>query len=241
VTDRPVALVTGAGHRVGRAFAVALGNRGYDIAVHYHAAEEPAAQTVKEIVSAGGMGETFAEDLTVATGPQSLVSSVIARMKRLDVVINSAALMLRTPVDEVTVDQWDTIFALNLRAPFFVAQAAAKVMTDGGVIINISDLAAYETWPAYVPHAISKLGVVKMTESLARVWGPRLRVNAIAPGAILLPEDWDEEQARKFASTTPLRRIGSPDDAVAAMLYLLDARYVTGETIVVDGGRRIRK
>jgi pteridine reductase len=114
-------------------------------------------------------------------------------------------------------------------------------MTEGGVIINIADLAAYETWPAYVPHAISKAGVVKMTESLARVFAPKLRVNAIAPGAILLPDDWDEQTAKRFASTTPLQRLGSPDDAVAAMLYLLDAGYVTGETIVVDGGRRIRK
>ncbi len=241
MSERQVALVTGAGHRVGRAFALALGRHGYDVAVHYHSAEGPARETVKAIVDAGSNAETFPADLKSPSGPASLVTAVHDRMKRLDVVINSAAVMLRTPVDEVTVDQWDSIFALNLRAPFFVSQAAAKVMTEGGVIINIADLAAYETWPAYVPHAISKAGVVKMTESLARVFGPKLRVNAIAPGAILLPEDWDEEQAKRFASTTPLRRIGSPDDAVQAMLYLLDAKYVTGETIVVDGGRRIRK
>lgn len=241
MSDGRVALVTGAGHRVGRAFAVALGKRGYDVAVHYHAAKEPAAETAKEIEAAGAKAETFSCDLTSADGPATLVADVFDRMKRLDVVINSAAVMLRTPADEVTVEVWDKIFALNLRAPFFIAQAAARVMTEGGVIINISDLAAFETWPAYIPHAISKAGVVKMTESLARVLGPKLRVNSIAPGAILLPDDWDKDQAARFASTTPLRRLGSPDDAVAAMLYLIDARYVTGETIVVDGGRRIRK
>ncbi|MEO5902802.1 MAG: SDR family oxidoreductase [Gemmatimonadaceae bacterium] len=241
MSDKLVALVTGAGHRVGRAFAVALGQRGYDVAVHYHLAAAKAQETVKAIVSAGAVAETFSTDLTSPTGPESLVTAVFDRMTRLDVVINSAAVMLRTPVGEVTVDQWEGMFALNLRAPFFVSQAAAKVMTEGGVIINISDLAAYETWPAYVPHAISKAGVVKMTESLARVFGPKFRVNAIAPGAVLLPDEWDAEQAKRFASTTPLRRIGSPDDAVAAMLYLLEAKYVTGETIVVDGGRRIRK
>jgi len=241
MSERQVALVTGAGHRVGRAFAVALGQRGYDVAVHYHSAKGPAQETVKAIADAGAKAVMFGADLTSPSGPESLVAAVFDRMKRLDVVINSAAVMLRTPVDEVTVDQWDSIFALNLRAPFFVAQAAARVMTEGGVIVNISDLAAYETWPAYVPHTISKAGVVKMTESLARVFGPKLRVNAIAPGAILLPEDWDDDQAKRFASTTPLRRLGSPDDAVAAMLYLIDAKYVTGETIVVDGGRRIRK
>ena len=240
-SERPVALVTGGGHRVGRAFAVALGARGYDVAVHYHSANGPAAETVQAIRAAGGHAEAFSEDLSSPDGPQRLVTSVIGRMKRLDVVINSAAVMLRTPADEITVEQWDSMFALNLRAPFFVAQAAARVMTDGGVIINISDLAAFETWPAYIPHAISKAGVVKMTESLARVLAPGLRVNAIAPGAILLPDDWDEEHAKRFASTTPLGRIGDPADAVAAMLYLIEAKFVTGETIVVDGGRRIRK
>ncbi|HUQ47556.1 MAG TPA: SDR family oxidoreductase [Gemmatimonadaceae bacterium] len=241
MSERKVALVTGAGHRVGRAFAVALGKRGYDVAVHFNAAAEPADETVSLIEEGGGKAQKFSCDLTSADGPATLVKSVFDRMSRLDVVVNSAAVMLRTPVDEIAVDVWDKIFALNLRAPFFVAQAAAKVMAEGGVIINIADLAAYETWPAYVPHAISKAGIVKMTESLARVLAPKLRVNAIAPGAILLPDDWDEETAKKFASTTPLQRLGSPDDAVAAMLYLLDAEYVTGETVVVDGGRRIRK
>lgn len=241
MNDRKVALVTGAGHRVGRAFALALGNRGYDVAVHYNAAEEPAAETVKLIENAGGRAQKFKCDLTSPDGPASLVSNVVERLERLDVVVNSAAIMLRTPIDDITVEVWDKIFALNLRAPFFISQAAARIMDDGGVIINISDLAAFETWPAYIPHAISKAGVVKMTESLARVLAPKVRVNAIAPGAILLPEEWDEEAAKKFASTTPLERLGSPDDAVAAMLYLLDAGYVTGETIVVDGGRRIRK
>lgn len=238
---RKVALVTGAGHRVGRAFAVALGMRGYDVAVHFNSAAKPADETVSLIEQGGGRAQKFSCDLTSADGPATVVQNVFDQMGRLDVVVNSAAVMLRTPVDEIAVDVWDKIFALNLRAPFFVAQAAARVMTDGGVIINIADLAAFETWPAYVPHAISKAGIVKMTESLARVFAPRIRVNAIAPGAILLPDDWDEETSKRFAATTPLRRLGSPDDAVGAMLYLLDAEYVTGETIVVDGGRRIRK
>jgi pteridine reductase len=107
--------------------------------------------------------------------------------------------------------------------------------------VNISDLAAFETWPEYIPHAISKAGVIRMTESLARVLGPDIRVNAIAPGAVLLPEDWDEQHASRFAKTTPLGKIGHPSDVVGALLYLVDAEFVTGETIVVDGGRRIRK
>jgi NAD(P)-dependent dehydrogenase (short-subunit alcohol dehydrogenase family) len=131
--------------------------------------------------------------------------------------------------------------SLNLRAPFFIAQAAAEAMTEGGAIVNISDLAAFETWPSYIPHSISKAGIVKMTEGLARVLAPFIRVNAIAPGAVLLPDDWGEKTGERLSDTTPLRRLGDPQDVVDAMLYLLRAEYVTGETIVVDGGRRIRK
>jgi pteridine reductase len=106
--------------------------------------------------------------------------------------------------------------------------------------VNIADLAAFETWPAYVPHGITKAGVVQMTRALARVLAPRIRVNAVAPGTVLLPPDWDEAAAERLNATTPLRRLGSPDDVVQAVLYLLDADYVTGETIVVDGGRHVR-
>jgi pteridine reductase len=133
------------------------------------------------------------------------------------------------------------MFAVNLRAPFFCAQAAAPHMrARGGAIVNIADLAAYETWPAYVPHGITKAGVVQMTRGLARALAPRVRVNGIAPGAVLLPEGWDEAADERLRSTTPLGRHGSPDDVAQAMLYLLDADFVTGETIVVDGGRHVR-
>ena len=233
--------MTGAGHRVGRALAVALGARKMDVAVHYNAADVDALETVRLIEAAGGKATLFQADLSKPDGPQKLIDSVTSSVGKLDVMVNSAAVMLRTPVGEITVEQWDTIFAINLRAPFFLCQSAPKSMNAGGVIINMSDLAAFETWPGYIPHAMSKAGVVKMTESLSRVLAPNIRVNAIAPGAILLPAEWDEEAARRFSSTTPLQRIGSPEDAVEAMLYLIDAEFVTGETIVVDGGRRVRK
>jgi len=142
----------------------------------------------------------------------------------------------------VTPEVWDAMFALNLRAPFLICQAAAPLMRkDGGAIVNIADLAAFESWPAYIPHSISKAGVVKMTSSLAKALGPSIRVNAIAPGAVLLPKDWDASAADRLISTTPLKRLGNPQDVVGAMLYLLGADYVTGETLIVDGGRHIRK
>ena len=128
-----------------------------------------------------------------------------------------------------------------VRAPFLLAQAAAPDLDRArGAIVNIADLAAFETWPAYIPHGVSKAGVVYVTRALARVLAPNVRVNGIAPGAVLLPEDWREEDAAKLRDTTPLHRIGSPDDVVNAMLYLLSADYMTGETLIVDGGRHVR-
>jgi pteridine reductase len=236
-----VALVTGAGHRLGRAFALALAERGAAVAVHYNASASAAEETVALIRSRGGVAEPFHGNLIDPLCPQTLVDDVVARMGGLDLLVNSAAVMERTPVGEVTIEQWDAMFALNLRAPFFLAQAAAGVMPPGSSIINISDLAAFESWPGYVPHSITKAGIVRMTESLARVLGPDIRVNSIAPGAVLLPEDWNGNEADHLIDTTPLKKVGEASDAVGAMLYLLDATFVTGETIVVDGGRRVRK
>ncbi|MGK2961434.1 MAG: SDR family NAD(P)-dependent oxidoreductase [Gemmatimonadaceae bacterium] len=236
-----IALVTGAGHRLGREFALALGARGASVAVHYNVSGDEARTTVEKIVEAGGTAQLFQSDLTRPDGPHTLIDAVIRDIGPPTILVNSAAVMERTPFGEVSVDAWEKIFALNLRAPFFLAQAAARVMPPGSVIINISDLAAYETWPDYIPHSVSKAAILRMTESLARVLGPGIRVNSIAPGAVLVPEDWDAEKSARFADSTPLRTLGEPADAVGAMLYLLDAKFVTGETIVVDGGRRIRK
>ena len=148
--------------------------------------------------------------------------------------------MLRMPIGEVSAEDWDAVMNLNLRAPFLLSQEAARHLPDGGSIINIADLAAFETWPGYVPHGVSKAGLVYLTRALARVLAPRIRVNAIAPGTVLLPENFDSSAASHLKSTTPLQRDGTPDDVVHAMLYLLGATYVTGETIIVDGGRHVR-
>jgi pteridine reductase len=233
-------LVTGAGRRVGRAIAVALGGRGMRVAVHYHQTERGAHETVQAIVDAGGDAFTIQADLGKAEAPGRLIAEAVDRLGSLDVLVNSAAVMIRTPFGEVTERVWDEMFALNLRAPFFCAQAAAPRMRDGGIIINIADLAAFESWTGYIPHGASKAGVVHITRAMAKLLGPRLRVNAIAPGAVLLPDDWSADDAERLARTTPLGRIGSPDDVTQAVLYLIDADYVTGQTLVVDGGRDVR-
>ena len=237
-----VALVTGGGRRVGRALALALGRAGMRVAVHYNGSAAGARETCHEIRGGGGKAEVFQADLATHAAPEELVAAVVAKLGALDVLVNSAAVMERTPFGTVAPRQWDAMFALNLRAPFFLAQAAAQhLIGRGGAIVNIADLAAFETWPAYVPHGITKSGIVHMTQSLARLLAPAVRVNAIAPGAVLLPDHWQEQDAEKLEETTPLRRLGSPDDVAGAMLYLLAADYVTGETLIVDGGRHVRK
>lgn len=237
-----VALVTGGGVRVGRALALALAERGVAVAIHYHSSSEGAREVERTIVDSGGHAKTIAADLTNAGAPEALIDAVDKAFGRLDILVNSAAVMIRTPFGEIDARRWDDIFALNLRAPFLLAQAAApQLRKSSGAIVNIADLAAFETWPGYIPHGLTKSGVVHMTRALARVLAPEVRVNAIAPGTVLLPDDWSRDDAEHLNATTPLKREGTPADVARAMLFLLEADYVTGETIVVDGGRNIRR
>ncbi len=235
------ALVTGGARRVGKAIALALAERGADIVIHYNTGTREAAETAGEIAALGVRVALLQRDLSDVELAQRLPDAAAREFGRLDIVVNSAATMMRTPVGEVTPADWDAMFALNLRAPFFIAQAAAPFLrVSNGVVINIADLAAYETWPAYVPHGMTKAGVVQMTRALAKALAPEVRVNAVAPGAVLLPDDWASEPAERLVATTPLRRLGTAADVAQAVVYLCEATYVTGEVIIVDGGRHIR-
>jgi len=237
-----VALVTGAGRRVGRALAIALGARGMHVIVHYHSSSAGADETVRLIVRAGGRADAVRADLADTREAERLVDQALALRGSLDVLVNSAAVMRRTPLGETSAHEWDEMFALLGRAPYSLSQRAAPALRAArGNIVNIADLAAFETWPAYVPHGITKSAVVQMTRALARVLAPEVRVNAIAPGVVLLPEGWSHDDAERLRATTPLGRLGSPEDVAGAMLYLLDAGYVTGEVITVDGGRHVRR
>jgi pteridine reductase len=236
-----VALVTGAGRRVGRAIALALGRRGMRVVVDYNASRAGADETARAIAADGGDAAVESADLVRPGAPEALVDRVIARQGALDVLVNSAAVMLRTPVGEVRLEEWDAMFALNVRAPFFLTQHAAPALRRArGTVVNIADLAAFESWPAYVPHGMTKAAVVQMTRALAKALSPEVRVNAVAPGVVLLPEGWTEADAERLRSTTPLARLGSPEDVAQAVVFLLEADYVTGEVIRVDGGRHVR-
>jgi pteridine reductase len=233
--------VTGAGIRIGRVLAHALHRRGAHVAIHYFHSEAGARQAATEGEAMGLKAPLLRADLRDVAEALRLPARAADALGGLDIVVNSAAIMERRPLGELTPEDWDRTLALNLRAPVFIAKAAAALMGErGGAIVNIADLAAFERWVGYPAHVVSKAGLVAATELLAKALAPAVRVNAVAPGAVLLPDAWGEREREHLARTTPLRRLGRPEDVAAAALYLLENDYVTGETIVVDGGRRVR-
>jgi len=237
-----VALVTGAGRRLGRAMAAALSARGMTVAIHHHSSSEGAYQLKQQILDAGGRAACFDADLTDAEAARSLPERVVQELGRLDVLVNSAAVMHRLSFEETTPEQWDAIQNLNIRALFFCTQGAAPALRSSrGRVVNLADLAGLEPWQGFAAHSVSKAGVVMLTKVLALSLAPDVTVNAIAPGAVLVPDEYDADERERLARATPLRRLGNPDDVISALLYLLEGGdFVTGEVLVVDGGRRIR-
>jgi pteridine reductase len=194
------------------------------------------------VQAAGRRAALLHADLRDAVVARGLADQAATMLGGLDILVNSAGIMVPQRIEAVTPESWDATLDLNLRAYFFVAQGAIRHLRPSrGRIVNLADIAAFEPWPEYVPHCVSKAGVVMLTQGLARALAPDVTVNAVAPGAVLLPDSWDEATRAHFAKTTPLARLGSPDDVVHAVRYLLEGGdYVTGTTLVVDGGRLIR-
>jgi NAD(P)-dependent dehydrogenase (short-subunit alcohol dehydrogenase family) len=236
------ALVTGAGRRLGQAIAVGLAHAGCDVAVHYHGSAAGAGETADRIRAAGRRAELVRADLRDARAARALADQAARALGGVDILVNSAGVMVQQRVEDVTPEGWDETLDVNLRAYFFVTQGAVPhLRRTSGRVVNLADEAAFEVWPAYVPHCVSKAGVVMLTKGLARVLAPDVTVNAVAPGAVLPPDAWDDAARERLARTTPLKRLGSPDDVVRAVRYLLESGdYVTGTTLVVDGGRLIR-
>jgi pteridine reductase len=228
----PFALVTGAAHRLGRAFALTLARQGFDILLHYHQSSGAALQTQAEIESVGSRVVLSQADLTDPAQIQSLISS----LDSLKVLVNSAAFMPSGNVGALTVENWDTALDLNLRAPFLLAQECAKKMTTGGLIVNITDVGAQKAWSRYPSYTVSKAALESLTRILARALAPNIRVNAIAPGLVLQSDIISDEEWRRLINRVPLKRPARTEEIASALEFLLRNEYITGQTIVVDGG-----
>ncbi len=236
-----VALVTGAGHRVGRALALALARAGADVAVHFHRSAEPARDTAAAVEQLGRRAIVLQADLGSADAAEALPAAVRSDLGRLDVLINSASLFESSPLLEVTAQDWDRVMAVNLRAPFLLTRAAAPHLAErDGVVINIADLAGLLAWPAFPHHGVSKAGLIHLTRVSARALGPRIRVNCVVPGTVLPPDDYTDEQIEASVERTVLKRLGSARDVEEAMLFLIRSDFATGSIVVVDGGRILR-
>ncbi len=235
-----VALVTGAGKRLGRASALRLAAEGADIAVHYGKSEPEALEVVHEIQKLGRRSIAIQADLTRVAEIQNLVSLTVNEFHRLDILINSAANFLETKFSQTSEATWNASLDTNLKAPFFCSQAAAPHLARSGhgVIINFADIGGLLGWTEFLPHSISKAGVILLTRTLAKELAPAVRVNAIAPGTISMPGDPPEWQSN-FIKRAPLARTGTPQDITDAVLFLIRAGFLTGQTLVLDGGRTL--
>jgi NAD(P)-dependent dehydrogenase (short-subunit alcohol dehydrogenase family) len=243
MTEFPLGVVTGGAHRLGRAFALSLAHQGYAVLVHYHCSAQLAAKTVAEIKSIGVPAFSIQADLTQAGHVESLfllvdslLTSPDSNLSEFSVLVNSAAVMPRGDASTLPVEEWDAALDLNLRAPFLCAQQASRRLKRGGLIVNVSDIGAEKAWSRFPSYTVSKAALESLTKVLARAFAPAVRVNAIAPGLVLPSENVTEEEWNKLEQRLPLKRSSTTGEVTSALEFLLENEYITGQTIVVDGG-----
>ncbi len=242
--SRRVALVTGAARRLGRTVALALAGSGYDTAIHYRNSETEASELAEKIVSDRGKGsaETFRADLADPQACEILVKEVIAKFGRIDVLVNNASIFSKTPVASVSHLDIEELHSIHVAAPAILSLSAAGSLKGGmpGRIINILDIFARYPRKGFLPYTISKAGLESLTRQLAVEFAPDILVNGVAPGAILDPDGgMDEATRRAIIKRIPLKRFGAAKDIADAVLFLSKSGYITGQTIIVDGGRSL--
>ncbi len=228
---RRVALVTGAGTRVGRAVALDLARAGFRVVAHFHSHRPPRSL----------LG--IRADLSTPEGTAGLARAFRQRFTRLDLLVNSAALFERRPVEDSDAALFDRQMALNARAPFLLTRALLSLLRRSrGSVVNVLDVGgALVPWPGYAAYGASKAALKAITEALAVELAPEVRVNAVAPGTVLWPESYTVKVRRRLASRIPLRRVGAPDDVARAVRFLADSPFVTGAVVPVDGGRHLAR
>ena len=233
-----VALVTGASKRIGRSVALRLAAEGADVIVNYRSWREGAEEVVSRISAAGRRALAVRADVSKRADVVAMVAAAEREFGRLDILVNNAGMFFARRFEELTEQEWDTILDSNLKSQFLCCQAAAPMLRRGGQgrIVNFASLGGLLAWPAYTHYCVSKAGVITLTRCLARALAPEITVNAIAPGTISFPDD-APQIAEEFVRRAPLRRTGTPEDIDDAVMFLVRSAFVTGQVIVVDGGR----
>jgi pteridine reductase len=235
-----VALVTGAGRRVGRTIALNFASRGAAIAIHYRSSRAEAEDLAAQITKQGGRAEAFAADLERVAEIERMVTDALRAMGRIDVLVNSASVFYRKPLEELTEHDWDANLNTNLKAPFFLSKFAGAAMRrqGAGKIVNIGDWAGIRPYNNYLPYTVSKSGLIGLTRALAKALAPEVQVNCVAIGPVLPPEDYGADEIARLASATLTKRLGSPEDVARAVLFLCEGTdFATGSTLLLDGGR----
>ena len=241
--DGKVVLVTGGAKRVGAAIVRRLHGAGARVALHYRGSEADAVRLEAELLAArAGSAARLRRDLLEPNAAEALVAAVIERFGRLDLLVNNASIFYPGKIGKIEPRHWDELVGSNLRAPLFVSQAAAPHLKQArGAIVNITDIHAERPLKGFALYSVAKAGLAALTRSLALELAPEVRVNAVAPGAIAWPEDgkFDNPERQRIIATTPLGRVGSPQDIAQAVHFLASAPFVTGQTLAVDGGRSV--
>jgi len=236
------ALVTGAARRIGRAIAEDLASAGARVAVCYSTSAPQAAEVVAGIRMRGGTAEAFAADLADPSTAERPASAVTNALGPVDVLVNNASVFFRTPIDTVGAAEWDAVMTVNLKTPYLLALVLGRAMyaRGAGKIVNLADIAAERPHVGYLPYSISKAGIVALTRGLARELAPAVQVNCVAPGPVLEAVDATPETTAAALRRTPLGRLGAATDIAAAVRFLIEGSdFVTGTTVVVDGGRAL--
>jgi NAD(P)-dependent dehydrogenase (short-subunit alcohol dehydrogenase family) len=235
-----VALVTGSAKRVGRAIAAALAERGASVAIHYRSSKDEADQLARELSGSGVRAQAFHADLEKVHEIEAMTQEVLRVFGRIDVLVNSASVFYRKPIEEVTEYDWDRNLNTNLKAPFFLSKFAGLAMRrqGAGKIVNIGDWAAVRPYKNYLPYTVSKSGLVGLTRALAKALAPEVQVNCVALGPVLPPNEYDEKEVETLIKGTLVNRLGSPEDVARAVLFLCEGTdFATGSTLMLDGGR----
>ena len=236
-----VALVTGAAKRVGRSIALALAERGAELVVHYRDSEREAYEVLAQAKRYGGKPVAVRADLASSADLAEMVETAMRAFGRIEILVNSAAVFYRTPFASLMEADWDRFLTVNLKAPFLLCRQIGEIMRrqGRGKIVNLADIAGTKVWAEFIPYAVSKAGLLALTAGLAKALAPAVQVNAIAPGTVLLPEESTPEEREQALRRVPLKRLGSPEDVVRGVLYLIESDFVTGEVLNVDGGQHL--